>query len=473
MGAKKPTVPRIVARFPKIYRPLDLPYRYKVMYGGRGSAKSWTVARKLLLLGTQYPLRILCTRELQKSIKQSVHKLLSLQIDRLGLKGFYKITDHSIKGINGTEFMFMGIRMNVDEIKSTEGINICWIEEAHSLTEASWDIIDPTVRIGIKEGAPFDSEIWVTYNTRFKHDHIHRTFVVNKPPDGSWVQRINHGDNKYFPDVLRRQMEAMKEIDFEKYLNIWEGEIKSLADGAIFGKQIIEAKKNNRVIYIPIQKNCEVETFWDLGLDDYTAVWFMQRVGKEYQFIDYFQGRLEDVEYYTRFVKELRYLYGTHYMPHDAPHKRLGMTRTIEEQFKDGGMEPIEIVPRTPDKQSAIQATREVFPNCWFHKGKDLTQPDHQCEGYIEWLPYELNTRSKRMEVGFEALSNYRYKYNDDDDVYLKKPHHDWASNGADAFQQFGQNYELMLRASGGSGSRRGAFFDLQTEYDDDYNVPA
>jgi len=405
----------VVVKFPKIFKPLDEPYRYKIMWGGRGSAKSWTVARKLLLRCVENPTRILCTRELQKSIKQSVHKLLKDQIEKMGLKSFFTVTDASIKGLNGSEFIFLGIRHNTDEIKSTEGVDICWIEEGHNLTETSWDIIDPTIR---KE----DSEIWVTYNTRFKFDCIHNLFVVNDHPPNAWVKMINHDDNPYFPEVLRVQMEAMKEKDYEKYLHIWEGQLKLLAEGAIFGKQIISVKKENRLLNIPIQKNCEVHTFSDLGKKDQTAFWFMQRVGNEYRFIDYFEARLEEVEYYTKRLKSLDYLYGRHYMPHDANHDRLGMKRNILQQFKDGGIKPVTLVPRIAEKSQAIQLARDIFPNCYFHQGNDA--------------------RGKRVEKGFEALCNYRYKYNDDDDVYGAKPHHDWASNGSDAFMQFAQGFK-------------------------------
>lgn len=425
-----------VVRFPKIYKPLDEAYRYKILYGGRAAARSWTISRKLLLRGVERPLRILCTRELQKSIKQSVHRLLSDQIEGMGLSGFYDIQQQGIYGKNGTEFMFLGVKSNPEEIKSTEGIDICWIEEGHSLSESSWDIIDPTIR---KEG----SEIWASYNTRFKFDHIHKTFVIDHPPPGSLVIKATYKDNPYFPEVLRNQMEHMKETDYEKYLCIWEGELKQLAEGAIFGKQVIEVKKSNRQTYVPIQKNCEVHTFSDLGKKDQTAFWFMQRVGQEYRFIDYFEGRLEEVEYYTRFIKSQGYLYGTHYMPHDADHDRLGMKRNIKEQFEDGGVRPIEIVDRISEKTTAIQLARDIFPNCWFHKNEE-TKPDEECEGYVSWVPKELNTRAKRVDRGFEALCNYRYKYNDDDDVYQIKPHHDWASNGADAFMQFAQGYNAQ-----------------------------
>lgn len=423
----------VVIKFPKAYKELDNPYRYKMIYGGRGKGASWTVARKLLLRGVEQKLLILCTRELQKSIKQSVHRLLSDQIEKLGLSGFYDVQGQSIKGINGTEIIFLGTKYNPDEIKSTEGIDICWIEEAHNLTQASWDIIDPTIR---KE----NSEIWATWNTRFKFDCLHKMFVIDTPPPDSLVLYINHDQNPYFPEVLRKQMEHMRETDYEKYLNVWEGQLKALAQGAIFGKQITDIKKENRLTHIPIQKNCEVHTFSDLGKKDQTAFWFMQQVGKEYRFIDYFEGRLEEVEHYTKFIKATGYNYGTHYMPHDADHDRLGMSRNIKEQFEDGGIKPIEIVDRVTDKNIGIQLARDALNNSWFHFKED-SKPSEECEGFIEWLPEGWQTRAQRTEQGWERLCNYRYKYNDDDDIYQQKPHHDRASNGADAFMQFAQGY--------------------------------
>jgi phage terminase large subunit len=422
----------MVIKFPKVYRELDDPYRYKVLYGGRAAARSWTIARKLLLRGTQRPEFILCTRELQKTIKQSVHRLLKKQIQMLGLNAFYTVTDTSIKGINGTEFMFLGTKANPEEIRSTEGITICWIEEGHSLTESSWDIIDPTVR---EEG----SEIWISFNTRFKYDHIYKTFVVDKSMNNALVIKTSSEDNPYLSTVLKDQREALKEADYEKYLHVWEGELKQLAEGAIFGKQITEVKRSGRLTFVPVQKNCEVDTYFDLGKNDETAIWFIQSIGLEYRLIDYFQGRLEEIDYYTRFIKNVGYNYGYHYLPHDADHDRLGMTRNIREQFEDGGVSPTIIVPRIPVKTTAIQLAREIFTNCWFHLGNDGDRPASECEGYIELDDESMNTRAKRMEKGLEVLSNYQYKYRDSDDVYQANPLHNRASNGADAFQCFAQ----------------------------------
>ena len=149
------------AEFPEKLSCLFEKARYKVLWGGRGGAKSWGVARALLIQGAAKQLRILCARELQTSIRDSVHKLLSDQIAELGLTSFYQITQNSIKGANGTEFFFAGLRSNVTQIKSFEGVDICWVEEAQTVSRASWNVLVPTIR---KE----ESEIWVTFNPDFR-----------------------------------------------------------------------------------------------------------------------------------------------------------------------------------------------------------------------------------------------------------------------------------------------------------------
>lgn len=424
---------RVNVKLPEIYDGLWEPHRYKVLYGGRGAARSWTIARNLLIRGVQEPTRILCTRELQKSIKQSVHRLLSDQIRMLKLENFYDIQQQGIYGINGTEFMFLGIKHNVEEIKSTEGVDICWIEEAHNLSEGSWDIIDPTIR---KEG----SEIWLSFNTRFKFDHVYQHFVVNKPPPDSLVIKSSFKDNPFFPTVLNHQQKHVHDTDYDKWLHVWDGQLKQLAEGAIFGRQVVQVQKDGRRCYVPIQKNCGVMTFMDLGKNDETAIWFMQRVGQEYRFFDYFQGRLEEVEYYTRFIRSRDYLYDMHYLPHDADHERLGMKRNIKQQFMDGGVKPVKIVPRIAHKATAIELMREKFSNCWFHQGDDLGKDPHECEGYYPCDDERMQTRASRVEVGWDCLTNYRYKFNEEDKVYSLIPHHDFASNGADALMQFAQS---------------------------------
>ena len=189
--------------------------RYKVAYGGRGSGKSWTVARCLILLAMQSKVRILCTRQLQTSIKDSVHKLLSDSIAMLGLDKFFDITRDTIRCHNGSEFIFKGIQNNVNEIKSIEGINYCWVEEAQSVSEESWSILIPTIR-------QEESEIWVTFNPDRDEDATYQRFIKHSPPE-SIIQLVNYYDNAWFPDVLRKEMEYDKEVDYGKYEHVWLG----------------------------------------------------------------------------------------------------------------------------------------------------------------------------------------------------------------------------------------------------------
>ena len=141
------------AQFPVKMSSLFDKARYKVYYGGRGAGKSHSAAKALLILGAKSPIRVLCAREYQTSIKDSVHKLLCDQIEALGLLEFYEITQASIGGKNGTEFAFVGLKNNVANVKSYEGVDICWVEEAQTVSRLSWNVLIPTIR---KEG----SEIW-------------------------------------------------------------------------------------------------------------------------------------------------------------------------------------------------------------------------------------------------------------------------------------------------------------------------
>lgn len=194
---------------------LDKKARYKVAYGGRGSGKSWTAARCLILLALQSKIRILCTRQLQTSIKDSVHKLLCDTIDSLKLNKYFEITRDSIRCYNGSEFIFKGIQNNINEIKSIEGINYCWVEEAQSVSDESWTILIPTIRSE-------NSEIWITFNPDREEDATYQRFIKHSPPD-SIVQLVNFYDNPWFNEVLRREMEYDKEVDYGKYEHVWLG----------------------------------------------------------------------------------------------------------------------------------------------------------------------------------------------------------------------------------------------------------
>lgn len=216
----------ITLEMPEAFAPLFKPYRYKSFYGGRGAAKSWAFADALLINGLQNIERILCAREIQNTIAESVLKLLEDRIDHFGLRDFYEVQRTTIKGVNGTEFLFKGLRANVQEIKSMEGITKCWIEEAQAVSEDSFQVLIPTIR---KE----NSEIWLSWNMGEIKDPVYQRFVVNPPPDCISV-KVGWQDNPFFPETLNKERLYCLKTDKDAYRHIWEGEPLFISDALVF-----------------------------------------------------------------------------------------------------------------------------------------------------------------------------------------------------------------------------------------------
>lgn len=230
---------------PEVLAPLWEPKRYKILYGGRGGGKSVSIAKWLLVSGYTRKLRILCTREVQKSIKDSVLALLRDEVETLGLTGFYGVQATTIKGANGTEFIFAGLQDHtVDSIRSFTNVDICWVEEAHSVSAKSWNILVPTIR---KEG----SEIVASFNPADDSDEVYRRFVLNTD-DQAWVCKIGWRENPFFPKVLERERLAMRAFNEDLYDHIWEGKCRSAA-GLIFKRawaKTYDAKPESLNIYM-------------------------------------------------------------------------------------------------------------------------------------------------------------------------------------------------------------------------------
>jgi phage terminase large subunit len=209
-------------------------YRYFVAYGGRGGGKSWAIARFLLLLGASKPIRVLCARELQVSIQESVHKLLADQVDALGLGALYEVLQTEIRAKNGTEFIFSGIRNNPTKIKSMEAIDFCWIEEAEKVSNSSWEILIPTIR------KP-DSRIIISFNPSEKSDPTYQRFIASNPPK-TIVKKVSWRDNPWFPEELAAERDYLAKVDPDAHSHIWEGEPVSRSDTQVFrGRWRIES----------------------------------------------------------------------------------------------------------------------------------------------------------------------------------------------------------------------------------------
>ena len=220
-------------KVPAVFQPLFKgAKRRNFIFGGRGSGKSHAVAQYCIFRAYQKKTKVLCTRELQKSISESVHALLCEKIHDMGLDSFFTIQKDKIYGANGSVFIFAGVRQNVNEIKSMEGIDICWVEEAQSMSRNSLDVLVPTVRA---EG----SIIVFTFNPFKDTDPV---YVDSQNPDeNTLVIKANYNDNPFFPEVLRLDMERDKKNDYEKYLWVWEGQCLGLSDAQIFrGKYTVK-----------------------------------------------------------------------------------------------------------------------------------------------------------------------------------------------------------------------------------------
>lgn len=214
--------------------------RYIALHGGRGAAKSRSVARALVIQSAQEHRRILCGREVQKSIKDSVHRLVSDEINRCGLAAQFTITESEIRGPNDSLFLFSGIRGNADAIKSIEGVTDFWGEEAQTFSQASLDTIIPTIR------AP-NSRLLFTWNPRLAKDPVDAMFRGNHDHGGKWsdppdsrVMEVNYWDNPWFPEPLRLEMEWMKARDYEKYLHVWEGKYQQSSEARVFRNWRVE-----------------------------------------------------------------------------------------------------------------------------------------------------------------------------------------------------------------------------------------
>ena len=206
---------------------LWFPHRYKVYYGGRGSGKSFAMAEALITIATYGRVRVLCCREIQNSIRDSSYQLLRDTAERLGVAQQFTFVDSEIRNeVTGARFVFKGLLRNEQSIKSTEGVDFCWVEEAQTVSETSWETLIPTIR---KEG----SEIWVTFNPLTVDDPTTRRFIDSPPPD-AYVRKVNYDENPFFPDVLRREMEWDRAHDYDRYLHVWEGFPRTISDAQVF-----------------------------------------------------------------------------------------------------------------------------------------------------------------------------------------------------------------------------------------------
>ena len=390
--------------------------RYKGAKGGRGSAKSWSFARALLILGSTRKLRILCTREVQKSIKQSVHKLLKDQIEAMGLSGFYQVLETEIRGKNRTEFAFSGLaEQTVDSIKSFEGCDIVWVEEAQSVSKRSWSVLIPTIR---KDG----SEIWISFNPELETDETYDRFITNKPDDAIIVD-MNYTDNPWFPEVLEKErVHAKATLPAAEYANIWEGKCMPAVAGAIYFDEVTKAEEEKRICNVPYDPLKKVHVILDLGWNDAMSISLVQKGLSDLAIIENIEDSHKTLDYYSAELRKKNLNWGSLYLPHDGRHKDYKSGKSAEDIMKALGWD-VKITPNM-SIEDGIRLTRLAFSRMYFDK-----------------------TKAARL---VQCVKRYRRSINQQTNEPGAPLHDEW-SHGADNLRYIAVNAEDMTNEDLGS----------------------
>jgi phage terminase large subunit len=389
----------------------------------------------LIVRAVNEPTRWACIREVQLTLKESVRQLLIDKIQKFDLGRDFEVLESEIRCPRGGLIIFKGMQSyNAESIKSLEGFDGAWVEEAQTLSDISLRMLRPTIR---KEG----SEIWFSWNPRHDTDPVDAFFRGPSPPKDAAITEVNWNNNKWLPRVLEDEIERDVAADPEMAAHVWGGGYQIVSEGSYYARLIAAAEKEGRIGYFPPNPNLPVITSWDLGVDDYTAIWFWQeRDGKAFV-IDYYEASGEGADriiatalpetfippaYQEEWVgwdrnkalntlnRERPFLYGRHYLPHDIRMREWGAgARSRAETIQALGLRNVSKGSAT-NPEDRIAAARALLPLCYFNA-------------------------TSRVMLGIKRLRAYRRKRNDTLNTYTQ-PVHDDASHGADAFGEFAIN---------------------------------
>lgn len=390
----------------RVFRPLLDAARYKGAYGGRGSGKSHFFAEALvercLLQKTEW----VCIREVQKSLKDSAKKLIEGKIQALGVGRHFDVQQSLIKTPYGGQIIFQGMQDHTAEsIKSLEGFDGAWCEEAQSLSARSLELLRPTIR---KEG----SELWFSWNPTRKTDPVETLLRGDKKPAGAVVVPANWSDNPWFPGVLEDERLDCQKNDPDQYDHIWGGGYKLVYTGAYYAEALSKARTEGRIGRVAIDPLMTLRAVWDIGgtgaKADACAIWIMQFIGREIRVIDYYEAQGQPLATHVNWLRDNGYGKALCTLPHDGASNDKVYDVSYESALRDAGFSVV-VVPNQ-GKGAAMQrveAARRLFPSVWFDAEK--------CAG------------------GLDALAAYHEKRDEIRNMGLG-PDHDWSSHGADAF---------------------------------------
>ena len=410
----------------EVFEPLLPPARYKGAHGGRGSGKSSFFAGKLIDDALYYKnIRGICIREIQKTLRQSAKKLIedTLSAMRLGQKDGFKIYNEVIQTPGDGLILFQGMQDHTAEsIKSLEGFNRVWVEEAQTLSAKSLELLRPTIRVD-------DSELWFSWNPRRKTDPVDVMLRGSIPTDSVVVQ-ANWRDNPWFPGVLEQERLDCLRNNPEQYDHTWEGGYVTVAHGAYFSQHIAKAKADGRICRVAADPLMTHRIFVDIGgtgaRADAFAMWVAQFVGLEIRVLDYYEAVGQPLATHLNWLRSRGYTSDKAqiWLPHDgATHDKV-YDVSYESALRQAGYE-VTVVPNQGKgaASSRIEHVRRLFPSMWIDK--------------------------ENCAAGIDAIGWYHEKIDEHRNVGLG-PEHDWSSHGADAFGLMAVVYQPPGKAKRG-----------------------
>lgn len=392
----------------KAFVPLLKPSRYKGVWGGRGSGKSQFFGDLMVEEHLMYPgHRSVCIREVQKTLSESAKRLIEDKIQeyKLEAQGFRILRDR-IETPGGGVIIFMGMAdHNNESIKSLEGFDRAWFEEAQTASNRSLQLLRPTIR---KPG----SEIWFSWNPSRKVDAVDVLLRGNNLPTDCIVVKANWNDNPWLPDVLNEERKDDQRNFPDSYDHVWEGGYITAQDGAYFAKVLTTAKLDGRISFVARDPLMTVYAFWDIGgtgaKSDACSIWLCQFIGQKINVLNYYEAQGQELSAHVQWLRDNDYQKAKMYLPHDGVKHDAVFRVTYQSALMQAGFF-VEILKNAGAgaANQRIEAVRRVFPRIWMDKEK--------CAG------------------GIESLGWYHEKKDDHRGIGLG-PDHDWSSHAADSF---------------------------------------
>lgn len=393
---------------------------YRGAYGGRGSAKTRTFAKMAAVHGVRCAEAgqsgvVVCGREFMNSLDESSFAEVREAIaSEPWLAAKYDVGQKYIRTRDGRiDFAFIGLRHNLDSIKSKSRIRLLWVDEAEPVSETAWMKAIPTVR---EDG----SEIWVTWNPERKNSATHKRFRLD-PPEGAKIVQMNWRDNPWFPSTLEKTRLEDKAKRPEQYEHVWEGDFVTVVEGAYYAKPLLEAKTSGRIGFYAKDPLMTTRAIWDIGgtgaKADACSIWIAQFIGGEIRVLDYYEAVGQPLSAHVQWLRDHQYANALCVLPHDGSTNDKVYDVSYESALQQAGFE-VKVIPNQGKgaAKMRVEAARRLFPRITFN--------------------------AATTEAGRDALGWYHEKRSDDDRNIGLGPEHDWSSHGADAFGLMCVSYE-------------------------------